>query len=263
MPSFLGRLLWEGAERWIRWEAGCSFGELLPGNPWENRGGDPSRVPFPEHPRWLAPADPRKIIGVGLNYREHIREMKESDRKEPVLFLKAPETLSDPQRDIHAPVDLGRVDMEAEAACVIGKELWRCSPEEARSGILGVTCADDVTARDLQACDGQWTRAKSFPGFCPLGPFLVSDFEEDDRFLIGRVNGRIVQRARLSERLWNTVELVAWISRYLPLKPGDVVLTGTPSGVTPLSGGDQVEVEIEGLGVLRHGITRPTAEEER
>lgn len=205
----------------------------------------------------LAPAIPTKIVAVGLNYQDHIWEMKHEEHKEPVLFLKPPSSLLNPEGKILYPPSSSRVDYEAELAVVLKSRLRNASPEEALKAVWGFTGCNDVTARDLQKTDGQWTRAKGFDGFCPLGPWLVTDFKEGNQRITARVNGEVKQEAKISQRIWNTAQLLSFASKVMTLEPLDVFTTGTPSGIGPMKPGDTVEVEVEGIGVLRNLIATP------
>lgn len=202
----------------------------------------------------LAPVVPTKIVCVGINYRGHAEEMGHAIPDEPVIFLKPPTTLNAPGGTIELPKSAGRVDHEAELAVVIGRRTHHASAGEARQNILGYTCANDVTARDIQRRDGQWTRAKSFDGFCPLGPWVDTDIDPRDLLVQCSVNGELRQSARTSDMVWDPFELVAFISNVMTLVPGDIVLTGTPSGIGPIQSGDTVDVEIEGIGVLTNTV---------
>ncbi|MDP2181273.1 MAG: fumarylacetoacetate hydrolase family protein [Actinomycetota bacterium] len=202
----------------------------------------------------LAPVVPTKIVCVGINYRGHAEEMGHAIPDEPVIFLKPPTTLNTPGGIIELPKNAGRVDHEAELAVVIGRRTHGASVAEVRQNILGYTCANDVTARDIQRRDGQWTRAKSFDGFCPLGPWVDTDIDPRDLLVQCRVNGEVRQSARTSDMIWDPFELVAFISNVMTLVPGDIVLTGTPSGIGPILSGDTVEIEIEGIGVLTNTV---------
>lgn len=198
----------------------------------------------------LTPAVPTKIVCVGINYRGHALEMGHELPDEPVIFLKPPTAINSPQGTIVVPEGVGRVDFEAELAAVIGRRTHRASAEEAAHNILGYTCANDVTARDLQKIDGQWTRAKGFDGFCPLGPWIDTDIDPSDLRIQSFVNGEVRQDARTSDLIFGVYELVSFISHVMTLVPGDVVLTGTPAGIGPIVPGDTVEVRIEGIGSL-------------
>jgi 2-keto-4-pentenoate hydratase/2-oxohepta-3-ene-1,7-dioic acid hydratase in catechol pathway len=198
----------------------------------------------------LTPVVPTKIVCVGVNYRAHAQEMGHELPTEPIIFLKPPTSIASPGTPIHLPAGAGRVDHEAELAVVIGRRTHKVTAEEARHHILGFTCANDVTARDIQRRDGQWTRAKGFDGFCPLGPWVETDVDPADLLVQCLVNGEVRQEARTSDMIFDPYELVSFISGVMTLVPGDVVLTGTPSGVGPLEPGDEVEVRIESVGSL-------------
>jgi 2-keto-4-pentenoate hydratase/2-oxohepta-3-ene-1,7-dioic acid hydratase in catechol pathway len=205
----------------------------------------------------LAPASPTKIVCVGLNYPAHADESTMPLPSEPLLFLKPPSSVIGPGAPILLPPQSERVDYEAELAVVIGRRCRDVSPAEAWDCVLGVTCGNDVTARDLQWRDDQWTRAKGFDTFCPLGPWLVTGLSERDVAdleVICRVSGEVCQRGRTSEMVFSAPELVAYIASIMTLEPGDVVMTGTPAGIGPLATGDTVEVEVEGIGVLRNPV---------
>ena len=206
------------------------------------------------HAELLNPVVPTKIVCVGINYRGHAEEMGHEIPAEPVLFLKPPTSVNAPESDINLPEGIGRVDYEAELAVVIGRRTHRASAEEAAKNILGFTCANDVTARDVQKQDGQWTRAKGYDGFCPLGPWVDTDIDPADLLLECRVNGELKQSSRTSDMIFNVYELVSFASHVMTLVPGDVILTGTPSGIGPLQSGDTVEISVEGIGTLRNSV---------
>lgn len=198
----------------------------------------------------LPPCVPGKIICVGLNYHDHVREFGSPVPTEPVLFLKPPTAVIGPGSSIIYPETSQQVDYEAELAVVIKKTARKIKPHDAGRYIYGFTCANDVTARDLQRKDGQWTRAKSFDTFLPLGPFIVTGLNPADLGISLFLNGECRQRSSTSNLIFNVEELVSFISMIMTLLPGDVILTGTPSGVGPLTPGDCVEVEIENIGRL-------------
>lgn len=204
--------------------------------------------------RLLAPCRPSKVVAVGLNYVDHIRELGNSMPKNPVLFIKLPHTVIGPDDSIVIPEGATRVDYEAELAIVIKKLCRRVRKGDADEYILGATCLNDVTERDVQKADGQWTRAKNYDTFCPIGPYIITgiDCSKLDIKLI--LNGEIKQHSNTSNLLWNTQELVSFISGIMPLYPGDVVTTGTPYGVSPIKKGDIIEVIIEGIGTLRNPV---------
>ena len=198
----------------------------------------------------LAPVIPSKIVAVARNNPEHAAELGNDVPRAPMLFFKPATSVIGPGDPIPLYPGSERVDHEAEMAMVIGRLCRSVTEEEAPKYVLGYTCANDVTARDWQQQDGQWARAKGSDGFCPLGPWLETDLEVSDVEIVCRVNGEIRQRGRTSDFAFSPAELVAFISRTITLLPGDVVLTGTPAGVGPLTDGDLVEVEVEGVGVL-------------
>jgi len=202
----------------------------------------------------LAPVLPGKIVGIGRNYREHAQELGNHMPSEPVIFLKAISSVIGPGAPIVLPPESERVEHEGEIAVVVRHRLKRATPEEARSAVLGVTCANDVTARDLQRKDPCFSRAKSFDTFCPLGPAILIDADLENLEVMTRVNGDQRQRGHASEMAWGIVDLVVYASRMMTLERGDVLLTGTPAGVGPLADGDRVEVEIPGIGVLRNPV---------
>lgn len=203
----------------------------------------------------LAPCAPSKIIAIGKNYQKHAAEMGGELPQEPLLFLKPPTTIIADHGTIHYPPQSERVDYEGELALIIGDRCANCTPDEARTKIWGYTIANDVTARDLQKKDGQWTRAKGFDTFCPLGPWIVREISIGARlqtFLNNDPNP--VQSAPIDDMNFPPDVLVSYISQVMTLLPGDVVLTGTPEGVGALQMGDRVRVEIEGIGGLENTV---------
>jgi 2-keto-4-pentenoate hydratase/2-oxohepta-3-ene-1,7-dioic acid hydratase in catechol pathway len=202
----------------------------------------------------LPPVLPGKIVGIGRNYREHVKELNNPMPAEPVIFLKAPSSVIAPGAPVVLPPESQRVEHEGEIAVVVRRRIKRATPEEARAAVLGVTCADDVTARDLQRKDPCFSRAKSFDTFCPLGPAILVGADPEDLEVITRVNGQERQRGHARDMTWGIVDLLVYASRMMTLEPGDVLLTGTPGGVGPLQDGDQVEIEVSGVGVLRNPV---------
>lgn len=198
----------------------------------------------------LPPATPTKIVCVGRNYRKHAQEMGESIPLEPGLFLKAPNALAAPGSSIPYPLFTKALHYEGELAVVVGRRMRRVSEEKALSYVLGYTCALDFTARDVQKTDLQWIRAKSADGFCPLGPWVETDLDPSDLRLRTFVNGEVRQDARTSSMIFSIPFLLSYVSSFMTLEPGDVLLTGTPEGVGELHVGDEVAVEIEGIGTL-------------
>lgn len=206
----------------------------------------------------LAPCVPSKIIAVGKNYSAHAAEMGGVVPTEPLLFLKPPTSLNAPEQVIIYPRQSQQVDYEGELAVIIGEKCKDCSPEAARDKIWGYTIANDVTARDLQQKDGQWTRAKGFDTFCPLGPWIVRELSTDARlqtFVNEETQPR--QSALISEMVFSVEDLICYISSIMTLLPGDLILTGTPAGVGSLKVGDRVRIEIQGIGSLENSIVSP------
>lgn len=205
----------------------------------------------------LAPVLPGKVVCVGLNYMKHIEEMKNElpeKSEDPIIFMKPSTTVIGPEEKIVRPQESQRVDYEGELAVLIGKTLKNASEEEVKTGIFGYTCGNDVTARDLQKRDGQWTRAKSFDTFCPLGPWVETELDPSNLEIRTIVNGEVKQSSRTHYFMTPVYKLVSFMSRVMTLNPGDVVLTGTPEGVGPLELGDEVIVEVEGIGALRNHV---------
>ncbi|MEX0835321.1 MAG: fumarylacetoacetate hydrolase family protein [Nitriliruptor sp.] len=203
----------------------------------------------------LAPVIPSKIVCVGKNYRDHAAEMGGEVPDEPLFFLKPSSSVIGPGEPIRLPVDLSsEVHHEAELAIVIGALLQRVTPEQARAGILGFTCANDITARDLQRRENQWFRAKGFDSFCPLGPAIATDLDPSALRIRCTVDGEVRQDGSTADLVWDVAALVSEISQVTTLLPSDVILTGTPAGVGPLAAGQKVRVEIEGIGVLENPV---------
>ncbi|AFM25737.1 fumarylacetoacetate hydrolase family protein [Desulfomonile tiedjei] len=204
----------------------------------------------------LPPCVPSKIVAVGLNYRDHAEELHLTLPEEPLLFMKPSTSVIGPGDSVSLPPQSQRVDYEAELGIVIAKTARRVGLDEARDYILGYTCLNDVTARDLQTKDGQWTRAKGFDTFCPIGPWIDTEIDPTDLGIELYLNGERKQRSRTSNLIFSPAELVAFISGVMTLQPGDVIATGTPSGIGPMKHGDNVEVRIEGIGSLVNPIVK-------
>lgn len=201
----------------------------------------------------LAPCDPRVIVCVGKNYARHIREMGGSEEAlpaEPGLFLKAVNTLAGPGDPIPYPSWTDELHYEGELALVIGRQMHQVSEEEALDYVMGYTCACDVTARDKQRSDLQWARAKSADGFCPVGPWLQTELDPSSVQVRTRINGELRQDGNTSDLIFSVPQVLAYVSSFMTLRPGDLVLTGTPDGVGALGVGDEVEVSVEGIGAL-------------
>ncbi len=203
----------------------------------------------------LPPCEPSKIVCVGRNYVEHAKEMGNDVPKVPLIFMKPPSSIIANGETIILPPQSAQVEHEAELVVVIGKRGRNITTENAKKHILGYTIGDDVTARDLQKTDGQWTRAKGFDTFCSFGPWIDTDFDPSDAVITCRVNGQMRQMASTRDMVFNVGVLIAYISSVMTLEPGDLIFTGTPSGVGELKNGDKVEVEIEGLGRLSNPVS--------
>jgi len=208
----------------------------------------------PEGASLLVPVLPSKIICVGRNYAEHVKELGNEAPADPILFFKPPSALLSPGGTIVRPALSQRVDFEGELAIVVGREATRVAAARWRDYVRGFACANDVTARDLQKKDSQFTRGKGFDTFCPIGPCIEDDLDPSDLHLVTRVNGEVRQDSRTSQMIFALDFLFEYITAVMTLVPGDVILTGTPSGVGPLAADDRVEVEIEGIGVLSNGV---------
>jgi 2-keto-4-pentenoate hydratase/2-oxohepta-3-ene-1,7-dioic acid hydratase in catechol pathway len=202
----------------------------------------------------MAPVHPGKIVGIGRNYRAHAEELGNPVPDEPVMFLKAPTSLIGPAAPIVLPPESDRVEFEGEIAVVLRQRLCRASHDDARRAVLGVTCACDVTARDLQRLDPCFSRAKSFDTFCPAGPGILVDPDLEDLEIVTRVNGEERQRGHVDIMLFPILDLLVYVSRMMTLEPGDLVLTGTPKGVGALVDGDRLEVEVSGVGILSNPV---------
>ncbi|HEY7478081.1 MAG TPA: fumarylacetoacetate hydrolase family protein [Actinomycetota bacterium] len=205
----------------------------------------------------LAPVLPSKLVCVGRNYAAHAAEWDMDVPEEPLLFLKPSTAVIGPGDPIQLLPISRRIDYEGELAVVIGRIARNVRAEEAARYILGFTCANDVTLRDLQRADDQWARAKGFDGSCPLGPWIETDVDPTDVVVETRLNGDVVQRASTAELAFGVATLIEYITAFMTLLPGDVVSTGTPDGVGKLADGDVVEVEVDGVGALRNPVTGP------
>jgi 2-keto-4-pentenoate hydratase/2-oxohepta-3-ene-1,7-dioic acid hydratase in catechol pathway len=212
------------------------------------------RWPLPDV-RLLAPILPTKIIGIGRNYAAHAQELGHESPVHPIMFLKPNTTVVGPNVPIRLPADSQRVDYEGELAVVIGVPCRDVSASQAVDVLLGCTAANDVTARDHQRSDGQWTRSKSHDTFCPLGPWIDTTADPADLAVRTELDGAVMQDSRSSMLLHPVPALVEWVSRVMTLLPGDVILTGTPAGVGPLHAGQSVSVTVEGVGTLTNPVT--------
>jgi 2-keto-4-pentenoate hydratase/2-oxohepta-3-ene-1,7-dioic acid hydratase in catechol pathway len=215
-------------------------------------------VPF-DDVRLLAPVLPSKLACVGRNYAAHAAEWGMEVPEEPLIFLKPSTAIIGPNEPIGLLPVSRRVDYEGELAVVIGRIARNVRAEEAFKVILGYTCANDVTLRDLQKTDEQWARAKGFDGSCPFGPWIETDLDPTDVRVETRLNGEIKQAAQTSDMVFGVAELIEYVTSFMTLLPGDAILTGTPEGVGPLATGDVVEVEVDGIGTLSNPVAGPVA----
>lgn len=229
---------------------------VLDAAPW--RGGRETGETLDEF-ALAVPVEPSKIVCVGRNYRAHAAELGNEVPELPLLFMKPPSALLPHEGLIELPPESERVDYEGEIAVVVGTRSRRVSEDEARQRIFGVTCANDVTARDLQRADVQFTRGKGFDTFCPVGPWIETEFGLLNSIEVRtRVDGELRQSGRSDQMIWGIAALIAYISGIMTLEPGDLILTGTPKGVAPLRPGEVVEVELSGVGVLRSTVSGGT-----
>lgn len=228
--------------------------QVLDAPPWLH--GQPTDLKLePDGYQILAPCSPSKVVAVGKNYADHAAEMGTKVPEEPLIFLKPPTSVIASEAEIQYPKATQRVDYEGELALIIGESASKCTPQAAQTKIWGYTIANDVTARDLQKSDGQWTRAKGFDTFCPLGPWIVRELSPGARlqtFL--NDDATPVQSACIDQMVFSPETIVSYISQVMTLLPGDIILTGTPLGVGPLNFGDRVRVEIEGIGRLENTV---------
>lgn len=203
---------------------------------------------------FLAPCKPSKIICVGLNYKDHAEEVDLPLPEKPLLFLKPNTTLIGPIENVKYPKQSEQVEYEAELGIVIGKKAKNIKSGNSKDYILGYTCANDVTARDIQFGDGQWTRGKSFDTFCPIGPGIVEEVNLEDAEIELTVNDKVMQKSNLNQLIFKVEYIVSYISEVMTLLPGDVIITGTPHGVGPVNQGDVMKVRIDGIGLLENKI---------
>ncbi len=225
----------------------------MEGNPFGEYRRMKAEIPL-EQARLLTPCQPSKIVCVGRNYAEHAREHDAEVPKVPLIFLKPPSSIINPGEAILLPPQSKQVEHEAELVVVIGKRGRHITAERARDYILGYTVGNDVTARDLQKSDGQWTRAKGFDTFCSFGPWIDTDFDPSDALVTCRVSGQPRQMASTRDMVFSVNTLMAFVSSVMTLEPGDLLFTGTPAGVGILKDGDEVVCEIEGLGKLSNPV---------
>ncbi|MFQ6016024.1 MAG: fumarylacetoacetate hydrolase family protein [Anaerolineae bacterium] len=236
--------LLEGEDVYLLEHPGDIFGELRPGVKLANIG----------EVELLSPCQPTKIVAVGLNYADHAAEANVEVPTTPLIFLKPPSAVIGSGQPIVYPPFTKRLEYEGELAVVMGRQAQRVKAAEALDYVLGYTCANDVTARDLQRQDSQWSRAKGSDTFAPLGPWVVTDLNVGHLAITTRLNGQIKQHSSTSSMVSGVSQIIEFISTFMTLEPGDVIITGTPAGVGPMQPGDTVEVEIEGIGVLKNRV---------
>ena len=228
----------------------------LAGAPWESLAAGGGAPVDRRNVRLLAPVAPSKILCIGRNYRAHAAELGHEVPKEPLVFFKPPTSVIAHGGTVRLPKESQRVDYEGEVALVFGKRARRVPKESWRDVVLGVTCALDITARDLQKTDGQWWRAKGFDTFCPLGPAIETDVDPSHLVLETFVDGALKQTGKTEDFIFDVGTLVAWVTAAMTVEPGDVLLTGTPEGVGPLSAGQKVEVRVSGVGTLAASVEK-------
>jgi len=233
---------------------------VLWANPYDGLSNTTGEVMSLPEVTLLAPCEPTKIVALGLNYRDHAMEFGHPIPDEPLIFLKPSTSVIGPDEDIVYPAISRRVDYEVELAVVMGRACRHVRAEDFRDYVLGYTVFNDVTARDLQKKDGQWTRAKSFDTFAPMGPWIETGIPDPDNLTVeAYLNGERRQHSSTRNLVFNVAALVAFISRIMTLLPGDVIATGTPSGIGPMRPGDVVEIRVEGIGALRNRIVAERA----
>lgn len=227
--------------------------KTLASAPYEGVEYDGGNLPLAEC-QLLAPCTPTKVVCIGKNYAEHAREMGGEPPGFPVLFMKGLNAINHPEGEITPPAFVQRLDYEGELGVVIRRRATKISAADWQDYVLGYTCLNDVTARDVQQHDGQWTRGKSMDGFCPVGPWVVDGIDPSGLDVTTRLNGKVVQQGNTRDFITSIPQLLEFVTASMTLEPGDVVATGTPAGIGPMQAGDVVEVEISRIGVLRNYI---------
>ena len=246
-----GRIRHEGSTSYARFEGDRAY--LLDRAPWSG-GRETGQVVALHDELLAAPTLPTKIVAIGRNYRAHAKELGNDVPTSPLLFLKPPSAVLDPGGSIVRPRASSRVEHEAELAIVIGKRCKHVREADAAAHVFGYTALCDVTARDLQRADVQFTRGKGFDTFCPIGPWIETALDPTDLAIRARVDGVVKQEGRTRDMVFPVAHLVSYVSAVMTLEPGDVIASGTPEGVGPLVAGNVLEVEIEGIGVLRCSV---------
>jgi 2-keto-4-pentenoate hydratase/2-oxohepta-3-ene-1,7-dioic acid hydratase in catechol pathway len=242
-----------GDKGWFALDADTSRARRFDGAPWDGARLGSIEIPW-SSADLRAPVRPSKVVCIGRNYVAHAKELGNEPPKEPLLFLKAPSSVIGPGEAIVLPKESERVEHEAELGVVIGRRVRKVAREQALEAVYGYTCVCDVTARDLQKKDGQWTRAKGFDTFCPVGPWIETELDPKDLSVKCIVDGAERQSGRTSQMIFDVATLIAYASSVMTLEPGDLLVTGTPEGVGPLQPGNKVTIAIEGIGELGIGV---------
>ena len=242
----------DGKKARFGWLLDDKVGEIS-GNPFGRYRRNEANTPLADV-NLLPPSEPTKIVCVGRNYVEHAKELGNELPKVPLIFMKPPSSIIASGETILLPSQSAQVEHEAELVVVIGKRGRHIAAGTAKKHIFGYTLGNDVTARDLQKSDNQWTRAKGFDTFCPFGPWIDTEFDPSDAVITCRVNGQMRQMASTRDMVFTVGVLIAYISSIMTLEPGDLIFTGTPAGVGELKDGDEVSVEIEGLGLIKNKV---------
>ncbi|MFH2050314.1 MAG: fumarylacetoacetate hydrolase family protein [bacterium] len=229
---------------------------IIKNSPWLEKPEIIKTVDLDEDCQLLAPVEPSKIICIGLNYHAHVKASYSADEapENPLIFMKPPSSIIGPEDLIVLPAVSERVDYEAELGVVIGKTARDVIREKADEYILGLTCVNDVTARDLQKKDGQWTRAKGFDTFCPVGPWIITDVDYTDLQVEGILNDKVMQSGTTAQMIFDIPFLISYVSSIMTLNPGDLISTGTPSGISPMNTGDKIEVKVANVGTLTNFV---------
>ncbi|MDF1544584.1 MAG: fumarylacetoacetate hydrolase family protein [bacterium] len=228
----------------------------LSGPPWAKTEEQSTEPLTGDRFELLAPVQPSKIICIGLNYHAHVKASYSADEapERPLIFLKPPSSIIGPGDLIHHPKESERVDYEAELGVVIGQATKNCLLDEAMDAVFGYTCVNDVTARDLQKKDGQWSRAKGYDTFCPVGPWIITGIDYSDLLVEGVLNGEVKQSGSTAQMIFPIPFLISYLSGIMTLMPGDLISTGTPAGIAPMVSGDVIEVRVSQIGTLRNSI---------
>ena len=250
----IARLEKDGRTGWYALEGARA--RRFAGSPFEGGVAESDLVPWTDA-ELRAPVRPSKIVCIGRNYAAHAKELGNEVPAEPLMFLKPPSAIIGPGESVVLRAESEKVEHEAELGVVIGKRASRVTRGEALSYVFGYTCVNDVTARDLQKKDGQWSRAKGFDTFCPVGPWIETDLDPSDLSVRCLVDGALKQDGRTSQMMFDVPALIAYISRAFTLEPGDLIATGTPEGISPLAPGNRVTVAIEKIGELTVGVAAP------